>query len=135
MKIVNALFQGKYSLHTTYLDTTIQIEAIVEEGEAAESVLDQLKSRADKKIEEWRKENDAFTDGPGSELKHPTQVTFGQTPVIQQEKSDKEKEKRETAFLINNAANLTNLLYYKLIASSDPELYNLYMQKLKELQP
>ena len=103
-----------------YMNDKIGLEATLSPGESEFEALDML----NKTIDEWHKKSNPHLY---QEEKYPQPMT------VVYEKSPIAMATSNTLEAIKTAATLEELKSYKLVASVDKELYNVYNQRVKDL--
>jgi hypothetical protein len=128
MKIDRVFFQGKYAIHSPFLDTTLQAEGILEEGETMEQEMDKLRDRLNVLADKYRNSSGFHQSSlinRGLQDPNPELIP----------KPSKPKEinlQSEVVEIINDCETLEQLAKFKDRCST-PALVAIYMDKLKEL--
>lgn len=129
MKIDRVFFQGKYSIHSQFLDTTMQAEGILEEGETLEQGINQLRDRLNRMADSFRI-NSSFE---GTKERLPEEV-LSETQLFKPappEEINLADEKTEIA--IDNATTLEELEPLKVKCHTVP-MFKRYQEKLNQLK-
>jgi DNA-binding ferritin-like protein len=132
MKIDRVFFQGKYSIFSQFLDTTLQAEGILEEGETMEEGINQIRNRLNNLADSYRGINymappkDSYDGTKLSSSIKDEPLQYPAPPTV----INLADEKLEIA--IDNCTDVTHLASLKAQCTT-PQLIKQYMDKLKEL--
>lgn len=122
MKIDRVFFQGKYSIHSQFLDTTLQAEGILEEGETMEQGISELRNRLNSLADYYRgPQAPVYMEKVHEELMKPTPP----------KEINRQDEKTEIA--IDNATTLEELEPLKVKCHTVP-MFKRYQDKLNFLK-
>jgi len=114
--------QRKYAISTTFLDTTLESEDVIREGETREDAMNRVIDDLDRIADNRRKKLYPHRE-EAIEVKQIGTIQVDNTPA----------DGDEALALIKNAPSLEILGTFKLIAATNKELYEAYNKRLKEL--
>jgi hypothetical protein len=118
MKIERFKYHEKFSIKSTFLDTSIDVEGVLEEGETLKDAV--IKARAE-----------IMTCLPPQELKTTWQDEIpGPLPTISLEETP---DQSEVPHFIQASKTIEELSSYKILAGTNLEWTKLYVSRLKEL--
>lgn len=125
MKIDRVFFQGKYSIHSQFLDTTLQAEAILEGEETVEYAMQKLKERVDAIAEAFRS---VPSNSPYPYAPEINSVIETPPPPKEINLADE-----KTEITIDNATTLEELEPLKVKCHTVP-MFKKYQEKLNQLK-
>jgi hypothetical protein len=132
----------KYGIVTNFLDTMLEHEVVIQEGETKLDAFRRGLKELDQIAADLRKETHPHLYQETTDLnkkwvhaasEHMQQTNAGLTtlPTISQQT----EPETDNLTAIQNAATLEELKSFKLLAAGDKALYTAYCQRIKELTP